>query len=594
MATLDGFAGGLSGRARGFRRLIKTENVLFFVATMPVIWFLGIPLIMLVYMSFHTGTPLDAGDWTLRNYAGTYTAPITYETLWNSFLYTFLSVGLAIGQAILLAWLIERTDMPKRSLAWVLLILPIGLPSILEAVSWILLLNPSNGILNVAIREVMSWIGVDIDRGPLNIYTLWGMVWVNSIVGTSTFLLIVGAFRLANQDFDDAAHASGATNWVTFRRVTLRVMLPALSVAIIYKIASDFNDMDVPLLLGLQEQVFVLPTLVFFSALYALPPDWGLATGISSPMILISIGLAIVYYKFVVKQAQSQKFATITGKRSETRRIRLGKWRWPAFGVFGVHFIIGSGLPILVLLYASLLPSFRPLSFDSFELLSFDKYFDLFNRFGFWRQVTNSIILGVGNATMTMSLAFLISWIVIRSKARGRFLLDAAVFVPHILPGSVMGVALIFTYLHPAFSWIPIYGSLWIMVFGMATTGLVFSTRILNGALTQIHAELEEAAVASGAKKLTTLYRITLPLIAPAFITGWFWGFISGFRSVTIPLMLANSNTETIGVLLFRLMERDGDFSSMAALGVMMVIFTGGVGILLRRMIENAFGGNRR
>jgi iron(III) transport system permease protein len=549
---------------------------------------------MLVWMSFHTGNPVQPGDLTLANYTGTYTAAVTYQTMWNSIVYTFLSVALAITQAVILAWLIERTNMPFRSLAWVMLILPIGLPSILEAVAWILMLNPTNGIINVWIRDFVGFFGFEMSRGPFNIFTLWGMIWVNAIVGTSTFLLVVGAFRLMNQELEDAAHAAGGNNWVTFRKVTLRIMLPALSVAIVYKIASDFNDMDVPLLLGLQDQVFVLPTLVFFSALYALPPDWGLATGLSSPMILMAIGLSIVYYKFVVKQAQAQKFATVTGKRTESRRIDLGKWRVPTFGIFIVHFLIGTGMPMAVLLYASLLPSFRAFSWHAFSLMGFSAYTDLFHRFGFWQQITNSIILGVGNATITMALAFLISWVVIRSRARGRFLLDAAVFIPHILPGSIMGVALVFTYLHPAFSWIPIYGTVWIMVFGMATSGLVFSTRVMNGALSQIHAELEEAAAASGAARLTTLYRITLPLVMPAFITGWFFGFISGFRSVTIPLMLSTPSTETIGVLLFRLMERDGNFSGMAALGIMMVIFTGFVGILLRKAIENAFGGSRR
>ena len=584
----------IQAKARGIRRGMNATNIIFVIATLPVIWFLGLPLLMLVYMSFHTGNPIDSGDWTLRNYIGTYTASVTYQTLWNSVVYTFLSVALAISQAVVLAWLIERSNMPYRSLAWVLLILPIGLPSILEALAWILMLNPTNGIINVAIRDALGFVGIEMTRGPFNIFTLWGMIWVNAIVGTSTFLLVVGAFRLMNQELEDAAHAAGANNWVTFRKVTVRVILPALSVAIIYKLASDFNDMDVPLLLGLQDQVFVLPTLVFFSALYALPPDWGLATGISSPMILIAIGLSAVYYRFVVRQAQAQKFATVTGKRVESRRVDLGKWRRPAFGIFIVHFLIGTGLPILVLIYASLLPSFRPISFHAFSLMGFESYVDLVNRFNFWTQIRNSLLLGVGNATLTMTIAFLISWVVIRSRVRGRFLLDAAVFVPHILPGSIMGVALIFTYLHPAFSWIPIYGTIWIMVFGMATSGLVFSTRVLNGALSQIHSELEEAASASGAGRLNVLYRITLPLIMPAFITGWFFGFISGFRSVTIPLMLATPSTETVGVLLFRLMERDGNFAGMAALGMIMVVFTGGVGIALRKAIENAFGGTRK
>jgi ABC-type Fe3+ transport system permease subunit len=55
-----------------------------------------------------------------------------------------------------------------------------------------------------------------------------------------------------------------------------------------------------------------------------------------------------------------------------------------------------------------------------------------------------------GTAVTTMTLAFFISWVVVRSRVAGRFFLDAAIFVPHVLPGSVIALGLVFTYLHPA------------------------------------------------------------------------------------------------------------------------------------------------
>jgi iron(III) transport system permease protein len=579
--------------ARAVRVGLRLENIVFLLAALLVFWLIALPLIMLLMMSFRVGTPLNLGPWSIENYQVTYTSLITYQTLLNTLIYAVVSVGLSMLQAIVLAWLIERTDMPLRTLAWALIILPIGLPSMLSAVAWILLLNPTVGIINVALRDCLQFFGMHLERGPFNIYTLWGMIFVNSIVGTSTFMLVVGAFRMMNRELEDAAQTSGASKWKTFRRVTLGVMLPSLSVAAVYKLASDFNDMDIPLLLGLQERVFVVATLVFYSALFRSPPEWALATAVASPLVLLSIGMTYLYFRLIVNQARAQKYATVTGKIIPARRVKLGQWRFAAFGAFVFHFLISTGLPLATLFYASLLPSYRPPSAEVLGILSFNKYIEILTRASFARQLTNSIVLGTLTATMTMVLALLISWIVVRSRARGRFLLDACVFVPYVLPGSVIAIGLMFTYLNPSFRWIPVYGSLWILALGMGVGGLPFATRLLNGALTHVHAELEEAARVSGARRLTALVRITLPIVLPTFVTGWLWGFIHGMRSMTVPLMLSNPKTETLGVLLFHLIDREGDFAGAAALGMLLVLMTGLVAVLSRRVFARSLGAEK-
>jgi iron(III) transport system permease protein len=554
-----------------------------------------LPLLMVVMVSFRSGTPLDLGPFTFANYALTYSYPLTYTTLLNSLLYAGVSVAIVMSCAIFFAWLVERTDMPFRSAAWVLILLPIGMPSFLLTMSWILLLNPRVGVLNVPLRAVFSWLGITLETGPFNIYSLGGMIFVNSITGlTTVFLLVVGAFRLINQEIEDAAHVCGANKKVTLWKVTLPVLMPALTIATLYKFAGDLNDMDIPLLLGLQKQIYVLPTLIFFSAFYSTPIEWGLATALSSPFIIIAICLAYTFFHFIIKQAERQKYVTITGKATQTRRIKLGKWRYPAFGLFLFYFMLSTGLPLLILLWASFLPSYRPPSWQALNLLTFNKYLDIMDWPNIGRILINTLVLGVSTAILAMLVAFFISWIVVRSHAPGRFLLDAAIFVPHVLPGSVVALGLVFTYLHPAFRWLPIYGSLWIMVAGLLVTYLPFSTRLMNGALMQIHKELEEAGMVSGARRLTVLLRITLPLILPPFVMGFIWVASHAFRSLTIPLMLSTPETETVSVLLFFLWDRNADFSGAAALGILLIITVSILTLLSRRFVEEAFSGRQR
>jgi len=585
------FQGLFSGARR--RRLLRTS--LLALGGLVLFWLIVLPLFMVLMVSFRSGSPLELGPFTFANYALTYSYPLTYKTLLNSVLYAGISVFIVMSVAVLFAWLVERTDMPCRGAAWALILLPIGMPSFLLTMSWMLLLNPRVGVLNQILRALLGIFGLNLETGPINIYSLGGMIFVNSITGlTTVFLLVVGAFRLINQEIEDAAHVSGANKKITLLKVTLPVLMPALTVATLYKFAGDLNDMDIPLLLGLQKQIYVLPTLIFFSAFYSTPIEWGLATALSSPFIVIALSLSYTYFHFIIKQAERQKYVTITGKASQTRVIQLGKWRYPAFGLFLLYFLLSTALPLLILLWASLLPSYRPPSWEALNLLSFKKYLEILDWPNIGRVVMNTVILGATTAVVAMIEAFFISWIVARSRVAGRFFLDAVIFVPHVLPGSVVALGLVFTYLHPAFRWLPIYGSLWIMVAGLLVTYLPFSTRLMNGALTQIHKELEEAGMVSGARRLTVLMKITLPLILPPFVMGFIWVASHAFRSLTIPLMLSTPETETISVLLFFLWDRNADFSGAAALGILLILVVSGLTLASRRLVEEAFSGRQR
>ena len=566
------------------------NGVLLGATAFLLFWFILLPLLMVIMVSFRSGSPLNLGPFTLKSYVLTYSYSLTYKTLLNSIVYAGVSLVLVMSVATLFAWLIERTDMPWRNLAWALILLPIGMPSFLLTMSWILLLNPTVGILNVAFRRLLEILAFPIQTGPFNIYSLGGMIFVNSITGlTTVFLLIVGAFRLVNQEIEDAALVSGAGSRTTLFRVTLPILLPALTVAALYKFAGDLNDMDIPLLLGLQPKIYVLPTLIFFSAFYGTPVQWGLATALSSPFILIAVGLTYLYFRVIIKHAKAQKFVTVTGKRAQVRRVHLKRWRYPALGLFLLYFSLSTAIPLLVLLWTSLLPSYRPFSWDAVNLLTLRNYMEISEWPEIKRVVVNTITIGVLTAALTMLVAFFISWVVVRSNLPGRFFLDATVFIPHVLPGSVVAVGLVFTYLHPALRWLPLYGSLWIMVAGLLVNYLPFCTRLMNGALTQIHRELEEAGVVSGAARIKVLTRITLPLIFPPFLMGYIWVAAHAFRSLSIPLMLSTKDTATISVFLFQLWDTEGNFSGAAALGILLVLCTMMLTLVTRRLVQHAF-----
>jgi iron(III) transport system permease protein len=569
-----------------------TRNWLLFIPVAFVLVGIVLPLSVVFSMSFRAGNPFNLGGFTLRNYTDTFSAGITYQAFWNTILYVGVSVAVAIAIALTLAWLIERTDMPFKNAAWVLMLLPLGMPSFLITLAWMLLLNPTSGVFNVMLRSMLGWVGIQLTRGPIEIFSLSGMIFVNVIAGgTTIFLFLVSGFRMMNSEMEEAAHMAGARAPTVFRKIFLRVMTPVIAVAIVYKLASDFNDIDIPLLLGIQNRIFVLPTLVFFSAFFTSPANWGMATAISSPLIVIAIALTWVYYRVVVRQSQMQRFATVSGKGGRRRRIPLGKWRYPAFGLFLLWFILGTAAPLTMLFWASLLKSYRRPSWEAFSQISLDNYATLLANPSFVSTVFNSAALAVVTATISVVIAFAISWTVLRTKLRGRGLLDGIVFVPHVLPGPVIAVGLVFAFLN-FLSWIPIYGSVWIMALALLVGYMPFLTRMYNSALGFVHQEMEEAAQMSGARRFTTWRHVTGPLIMPALVTGWVWVAVNSSRSLNVPLMLSSTGNETVGVLLFKLIDRDADFSGAATLGTLLLLATSGLLMLTRKFIRNSFSGD--
>ena len=177
------------------------------------------------------------------------------------------------------------------------------------------------------------------------------MVFVEGMSGSTTlFLLMVGAFRLMDPSMEEAAKISGARTLTTLRRVTLGLMLPAVLAAAMYAFLGNLDDFETPLLIGLQAGIYLLPTLIYFTAYVS--PSYGLATAYSSIFIIFTIVMVWIYYRVVIRH--TERYASITGKGYRPRRLALGKWRWVALGLFIAFFTLNIVLPFFTLLWAAL------------------------------------------------------------------------------------------------------------------------------------------------------------------------------------------------------------------------------------------------
>ena len=185
-------------------------SLFFGIVVLIMLWLIMIPLGQLLLNSFRTGHPAVPSPFTLRNYIVAFSNPLTYKMIWNTLFFAGTGTVLTVSIALLFAWLTERTDMPGRNLAWSLLLVPMAMPGFLFAMSWIFLLDGRVGLLNIWLRSFFSLFGWTPETGPLNIYSMAGMIYLDGLRGVTTvFLLVVGAFRAMDPNLEEAASIAG-------------------------------------------------------------------------------------------------------------------------------------------------------------------------------------------------------------------------------------------------------------------------------------------------------------------------------------------------------------------------------------------------
>jgi iron(III) transport system permease protein len=537
---------------------------LYFIlaASIGVIAYLALtPLLMLLYYSFTDASPGTAGKFTLDHYARAYLDPEFLPLLWNTIKFALGSSVLSLALGTFLAWLCERTNSPFRGVIATLIIILFIIPGILETVAWILLLSPKIGLVNLTLQYITGVPGLVLD-----IYSFGGMVWAEAMgLYPLVFLLMSAAFRSQDILMEEASLACGAGTFTTLRKITLKLVTPALLSVFLIVFVRAVEAFEVPALIGIRAGIFVFTTKIY-GALQRLRPYYGVAGAYALILLLVST-LGLYFYYRATRAAE--RFATITGKGYRPTRIDLGGWKYVC-GLSGLMLTAFTTLlPVANLIWSSLTPYMARPSLEMVSQLSFKSYHQLYD-FPFATQAFwNSVMLSFGSATVVMLVTSCAAWITVKSRLPGRFLIDNLAFLPIAIPGIVLGVSLLVLYLTVP---IPIYGTLWILLIAYVTKYLPYGIRSASASMIQIGRELEEASAASGASWLQTFRKVLLPLLMPGFVAGWIYIAVVSLRELSTSILLYTQESIVLSILVFDLWE-SGLYNSVAALGVLMVAF---------------------
>jgi iron(III) transport system permease protein len=537
---------------------LSGESVML-VALLAVFGYLIVPpLIAVVQTSFHT---VDArglrGEATLVNYVdllgrGDLLQPFL-NTLWFSIASTALALLIGGG----LAWIVGRTNTPLRGLGHAVAFMSLAIPFVLYTIAWLLILG-QRGPINTLL---MGWLG--LSSAPINAYTIWSMIAVEGFLWSPlAFLMLSASFRSMDPALEESAMICGGGIWQTLTRVTLPLSAPAIASIGLLVFIRAFESFEIPALVGMPGRVYVLTTRVFQST-RSTPPDYG---GASAYAVVLMAFVLVALYFYSRATRQASRFETISGKGFRPRLMDLGRWRYLASAAILLYFLVLLVLPLALILWASMMPFYQPPSIDALRLATTKNYAAVLTQPSYLTAIRNTLTVGVLSAATIVLLTALASWVVVKSKVRGRLWLDQLGAMPLVFPGIVLGLAIMQLYL--ALPLLPVYGTLWILGIAYVTRYLPYGMRYSNAGLLQIHHELEEAASVSGAGFWRSYRTVVLPLLAPVLLASWVFVFLLSTKELSMSVLLASPRSQVMSVAFFDLWN-NGQVTEVAAFGVL-------------------------
>ena len=562
--------------------LRRRDALLILGALSLAVWLIAPALVMSIVQAFRppSGNLFfeDSSFWGLSNFADVYTGSrVLQSTLIDTAIYTIGSVALAFVIGFILAWLVERTNLPGRDLVFVVLLFPLMMPAIVTTLGWVLLLGQRVGLINIVVRTALNLIpGVDITSGPFNLTTMYGMVVLQGFGSvTLMFIFISAALRSMDPALEEASRASGATFLQTVRRVTAPVIRPAVLGVVILTTILTIESFEVPLILSTGAKADILSTRIWelLTAGSGEDPLYGAVAAMGFHFMLLTY---VMFFAYTRLTERAEQFATITGRGFRARRSSLGHWRWPALVAVAALLLLISIAPFAILVYTSFLPVYIPPSFDVFEKLTLNGYAELFDNKRFLGAVTNTVTVALVAPTISVLVALVTAWIVVRARAARTLRVAVDLFTSSSLaiPAVVAAFAFFIFYLwvnRIVPSWLPLHGTIVVLILAYAFR-MALAYRLQRAGVTQIARELEEVSATSGASSVTTFRRVLLPLVAPSIFGAWLILFLIAFREFTLAQVLtAGSEPFVISTLIYNLRSINSD--QAAALSVLTVAF---------------------
>ncbi|WP_306600805.1 iron ABC transporter permease [Geothrix sp. 21YS21S-2] len=539
------------------RRRFGAAEFLLVLSILILVVVVAVPILLIFWNAFVVdGKPNIPGALALL------AQPDTLEALRNSLV---IAGGTTVFSTIIgvsFAWLVSRTDLPCKAAMKVLFLVPFMLPSFIGALAWKILLSPRGGHINRILMDLFH-----LEDPVFNIMSLGGIIAVETMyLFPFVFIQVSGALERMDPTLEEAARISGAGLFTITRRITLPLMMPSILAGSLLVALYSLAHFGVPAILGTERNIFIIPTKIY-EKIYASGGNFeAIRVGTMLSSILVLSAAAILYLQgFILK---SGRFQVISGKSMRPMVLKLRGLRWPLLVLCVAYIAVTVLLPTATIFLVGTLKTYglafrlENMTFTNFTYILF--HWDL-TRDAIW----NSFYLSLSAALVTMLIGTLISYVLVKTRIRGKFLLEFLGVLPFSVPGTVIALGVILMW-SGRFG-VNLYNTAWIIFVAYIARYMAFSLKSTSAALEQVHDSLEEAARACGASKWEAMRDIVLPLIKPGMVAAFFLIFLPALRELTTSVLLYGPHTRTIGVAIYTLNE-DGETVYAAALAAIALV----------------------
>jgi iron(III) transport system permease protein len=456
----------------------------------------------------------------------------------HSVLLSLSVTTLAVITGVPLGVLLGRTDLPLRGTLAILLALPLLVPPYVIAVACFTALGPAGMIARSLPAPASEFLASAL-------FSFYGCTGVLTAAFLPIPMLLTIAFvKRVNPRLEQAGLLM--SSWPSvLRRITLPLIAPALVFAAMLVFLLTLGEVGVASYL--RYPVYPAEVLTQFAAFY----DFSAATAAAIPMLLVTVLILALEFRFVhasIWELSAPAYAL------PAALIKLGRWRFPLFGLVLAWALVTVALPVAMLILQS---------------ASLSVFADALSRAG--DSILRSVVFAAAGATLLTALGFFLGYLVYSRALAWWRAIDALALFLFTLPGTVIGIGLISLWNRPLTN--AIYATPAIIIFGYVAQYVVLPMRMTAATFQRIPSSLERAAQLCGANWFMTLRDILLPLARSGLIAAWIIAYVFCMRDLGITMVVYPPGSDTLPVRILTLMA-NGTPSLIAALCLILIAVT--------------------
>jgi len=491
----------------------------------------------------------ETGAITMANFAKFLSKSYYFDTLFNSFKVSIAATLLSLAIGTPLAYLFSVFKIKGKSILNILIIVASMSAPFIGAYSWILLLGRSG-----VVTKFFKNIGIIIPP----VYGFTGIVLVMTLqLFPLVFLYAKGALKNIDNSLIEAAENLGCSGFRCFFKVVVPLITPTLLAAGLLVFMRSFADFGTPMLIGEGYRTF--PVVLYTEFINEVSGNDGFAAAIA--VIAIIVTTVVFLAQKYVSNKKSFSLNAMHPMEEKTAHKDIS-WMIHLFS----YLIVGIAvLPQCYVIYTSFKKTEGKIFTSGYSL---ESYITAFGKLG--KSIQNTIIIPVLALIVIVILAVVIAYLVVRRKNTLTNTVDILSMIPYIVPGTVLGIALL-----NGFNKKPllISGTMLIMVIALIIRRLPYTIRSSVAILQQIPMSIEEAAISLGASKMKAFFHITVPMMSAGILAGAILSWVTMISELSTAIILYTGKTKTLTVAVYTEVVR-GNYGTAAALSTILTALT--------------------